>query len=257
MRGVLHPRHRGALGLHRAGVVQYLRPEIPGFILGAFLAAFLSREYQPRSGSSPVVRFFLGFFAMIGALIFLGCPWRAYARLAGGDWNAIAGIGGLTAGIGVGIIFLWNGFSLGRAANPLPGRGPLCLLPQSPSSPFFTWALSAPGGPGLSFSKSGPGLPRRLFSFPLGWGLRRVDGPEKPVLHRGALRDLIMLRNGHLFSGVAAFLVSAFVVNLLLGQFRPEFESQPVAHTNQLWNFIGMALSGFASLLREAARDAR
>ena len=26
----------GALGLHRAAVVQYLRPEIPGFILRAF-----------------------------------------------------------------------------------------------------------------------------------------------------------------------------------------------------------------------------
>ena len=65
----------------------------------------------------------------------------------------------------------------------------------------------------------------------------------------GALRDLIMLRNGHLFSGVAALPDSAFVVNLLLGQFRPGFESQPVAHTNQLWNFIGMALSGLAFTL--------
>jgi YedE family putative selenium metabolism protein len=65
----------------------------------------------------------------------------------------------------------------------------------------------------------------------------------------GALRDLIMLRDGHLFSGVAAFLVSAFAVNLLLGQFKPGFEGQPVAHMNHLWNFIGMALSGLAFTL--------
>lgn len=79
----------GAFGLHRAAIVQYLRPEIAGFILGAFGSALAFSEYRPRGGSSPMVRFALGFFAMIGALVFLGCPWRAYLRLAGGDWNAI------------------------------------------------------------------------------------------------------------------------------------------------------------------------
>ncbi|NLA91729.1 MAG: YedE-related selenium metabolism membrane protein, partial [Synergistaceae bacterium] len=113
----------GALGLHRAGVVQYLRPEIPGFILGAFLSAFLAKEYRPRSGSSPVIRFFLGFFAMIGALIFLGCPWRAYARLAGGDWTALARIARLIVGVGIDIIFLWCGSNLGKAEKSPPWAG--------------------------------------------------------------------------------------------------------------------------------------
>lgn len=31
----------GAVGLHRAGVVQYMRPEIIGFVLGAMIAAFI------------------------------------------------------------------------------------------------------------------------------------------------------------------------------------------------------------------------
>jgi len=62
----------GALGLHRAAVVQYIRPEIIGFVLGALIAAILFREFKPRGGSSPIIRFFLGFFAMIGALVFLG-----------------------------------------------------------------------------------------------------------------------------------------------------------------------------------------
>ena len=57
----------GALGLHRAGVVQYLRPEIAGLLLGAFASGLFFGEFRPRSGSSPLVRFFLGFFAMIGA----------------------------------------------------------------------------------------------------------------------------------------------------------------------------------------------
>ncbi|MCX5873742.1 MAG: YedE-related selenium metabolism membrane protein, partial [Deltaproteobacteria bacterium] len=66
----------GALGLHRAEVVQYLRPEILGFGLGAFLSSLLFGEFKPRGGSTPFARFILGMIAMIGALVFLGCPWR-------------------------------------------------------------------------------------------------------------------------------------------------------------------------------------
>src|SRR3989339_2058928 len=57
----------GALGLHRAAVVQYLRPEIIGFVLGAFVAAIIFREFRPRLGSAPIIRFVLGMVAMIGA----------------------------------------------------------------------------------------------------------------------------------------------------------------------------------------------
>jgi len=48
----------GALGLHRAAVVQYIRPEIVGFVLGSLLAAYLFKEFRPRLGSATVVRFF-------------------------------------------------------------------------------------------------------------------------------------------------------------------------------------------------------
>ena len=65
----------GALNLHQAGIVQYIRPEVIGLIFGAFIASFLFREFRPRAGSAPIVRFMLGIFAMIGALVFLGCPW--------------------------------------------------------------------------------------------------------------------------------------------------------------------------------------
>ncbi len=36
----------GALGLHRAAVVQYLRPEIMGFVLGATIAALSFGEFK-------------------------------------------------------------------------------------------------------------------------------------------------------------------------------------------------------------------
>lgn len=95
----------GALGLHRALVVQYLRPEIPAFVLGSLAAAWMFGEFRTRGGSTPIIRFMLGVFAMTGALVFLGCPWRAILRLAGGDLNAIVGLAGLSAGIGVGAWF--------------------------------------------------------------------------------------------------------------------------------------------------------
>ena len=38
----------GALGLHCAGVVQYIRPEILGFVLGSFIAAYTFREFRTR-----------------------------------------------------------------------------------------------------------------------------------------------------------------------------------------------------------------
>ena len=96
----------GALGLHRLAVTQYIRPEIIGLLLGALIAAFAFREFKPRGGSAPIARFMLGVFAMIGALVFLGCPWRALLRLSGGDGNAILGLVGLAAGIGIGSYLL-------------------------------------------------------------------------------------------------------------------------------------------------------
>ena len=38
-------------------------------------------------------------------------------------------------------------------------------------------------------------------------------------------------------------------MNLILGQFKPGFEGQPIAHTDHLWNFLGMVLAGLAFVL--------
>jgi YedE family putative selenium metabolism protein len=51
----------GAINIHQASVVQYLRPEIMGFTLGAFITAFAFKEWRPRGGASPIIRFVLGF----------------------------------------------------------------------------------------------------------------------------------------------------------------------------------------------------
>jgi hypothetical protein len=73
----------------------------------------------------------------VGAILFLGCPWRAWLRLAGGDGNALFGV-----------IFLGMGFSLGRNRPagwimPLLAR-PAALLfsEEGPESQHAPWAVS-------------------------------------------------------------------------------------------------------------------
>lgn len=243
----------GALGFHRAATVQYIRPEIIGFVLGSLAAALLFREFKPRGGSSPLIRFLLGMFAIIGALVFLGCPWRAYLRLSGGDWNAIPGILGLFAGIGVGIVFLKRGFSLGRSRPASPVAGwvmpvfVLLLLILLVTAPLLGRdADGNPVGP-IFFSEKGPGSQHAPLFLALGVGLLvGFLAQRSRFCTVGALRDVVLLRDGHLFYGVIALVLAAFVTNLALGQFKPGFEAQPVAHTNALWNFGGMMLAGLA-----------
>ena len=240
----------GALGLHRAGAVQYIRPEIIGLTVGAFLAALIAKEYRPRGGSAPLVRFFLGVFAMIGALVFLGCPWRALLRLAGGDGNAVTGLAGLAAGIGIGVFFLKSGYSLGRAQTQNAAAG--ILFPAFMAGLLLLLVFQvtfAEGGP-IFFSRTGPGSQHAPLLVSLGAGLAvGAIAQRSRFCTMGALRDVILLRDVHLMSGVAGLLVAATAMNLVLGQFRPGFAGQPIAHTDHLWNFLGMALAGLAFVL--------
>jgi YedE family putative selenium metabolism protein len=65
----------------------------------------------------------------------------------------------------------------------------------------------------------------------------------------GAIRDVMLTRDFHLLGGVIALVVFAFATNVILGQFKAGFEGQPIAHTNHLWNFLGMSLAGLAFAL--------
>ncbi len=240
----------GALGLHRVATVQYIRPEILAFVLGSTIAALLFREFRPRAGSAPIVRFLLGMFAMIGGLVFLGCPWRALLRLAGGDLNAILGLAGLVTGVALGVWFLKRGYSLGRSYRapaavgwimPAIMLGLLLLL-------LFRVQFTKDGP--IFFSAEGPGSKHAPILISLGAGL--VIGflaQRTRFCTMGAIRDVILMRDTHLLTGVGALLVVAFIVNLILGQFKPGFAAQPVAHSNHLWNFLGMTLAGLAFAL--------
>lgn len=240
----------GALGLHRADVVQYIRPEIIGLVLGSFIISIFAKEYKPRAGSSTIIRFFLGLFAMTGALVFLGCPWRALLRLAGGDGNAIIGLLGLVAGIAVGVVFLKNGYSLGRSYAVKKAGG--WIFPGFMIALFLLLIFKvsfSENGP-VFLSRSGPGSMHADMWLSLGSGLLiGAVAQRSRFCTMGSIRDVILAGDFHLISGIASLLIVAFGMNLLFGQFNPGFEGQPIAHSDSLWNFLGMLLAGLAFAL--------
>jgi len=243
----------GALGLHRAAVVQYMRPEIIGFVLGSLIAAYAFKEFRARAGSAPIVRFVLGAFAMIGALVFLGCPWRAVLRLAGGDGNAIFGLLGLIGGIWIGTLFLKGGYNLGRAQKTHASVGwlfPLTMIGFLVLMFIFPQIQGQERSGVLFYSIKGPGSTHAPLFVSLVIGL--VIGflaQRSRFCTMGAIRDFVLFRQSHLLLGFIALVVVAFIVNLILGQFNPGFAKQPVAHTMSLWNFVGMVLAGLAFCL--------
>lgn len=235
----------GALGLHSAPIVQYARPEIMGMILGAFIIAFSKKEFASRGGSSPFIRFCLGFMIMIGALMFLGCPTRMVLRLAGGDFNAIFGILGFAVGIAIGIVFLNKGFSLKRNYKQTKMEG--YILPAINVALFIMLITSSTL---LIFSKEGPGSMHAPAIIALAIGLAvGVICQRTRLCMAGGIRDLILFKDSYLICGFLAMLVAAFVGNLVFGFFNPGFIEQPVAHNDGLWNFLGMVVVGWGSIL--------
>lgn len=240
----------GGLKLHSAGIVQYIRPEIIGLVAGACLMSFVGKEFQPKGGSSPLIRFVLGFCVMVGALVFLGCPLRMVLRIGGGDFNAIVGLAGFVCGILVGVFFLNKGFSLSRARKQRPIEG---LAITGVNLALLLLLLAAPAL--LAFSESGPGSMRAPIMAALAAGLVVGAIAQKTRLCMvGGIRDLVLFKDWTLLSGFLAILVAVLVGNLILGNFHPGFminaeTAQPVAHTDGLWNFLGMVSVGFGSVL--------
>ena len=243
----------GGLGFHRAAVVQYLRPEIIGMVLGALVAALATGEFKPRGGSAPLVRFVLGMIAAIGALVFLGCPWRAVLRLAGGDANAIVGIAGLAVGIWGGTRFFKQGYSLGRSTTQSTLTGwifPALVVGLLALALVFPQVPGQPQSGPLFYSEKGPGSQHAPFLISLGIAfVVGILAQRSRFCTMGAFRDLFLFRYTHLFLGVLAMFAAAFIANALTGGLKFGFEGQPVAHSDGVWNFLGMVTAGLAFAL--------
>lgn len=243
----------GAVGLHRTEAVQYIRPEIIGLVLGSFAISLVRKEFSAKGGSSPITRFMLGFFVMIGCLMFLGCPFRMILRMAGGDLNALFGLAGFVCGILAGVFFLNKGYSLKRTYKlpvtdgimlPLIMGALLILLIAAPAFIFFT---AADGGPGGKHAAIAISLAAGLIVGALAQRTR--------LCMVGGIRDLVLFRESKLLLGFIAVFAGALIFNLILTAatagtyFSLGMAEQPVAHVDGLWNFLGMFLTGFGCVL--------
>lgn len=234
----------GAMKLHSAGVVQYFRPEIVGLVVGAFAIALATKEFKATAGSSPVIRFVLGAVMMIGALVFLGCPLRMLIRMASGDISSYVGFIGFVAGILTGTLFLKKGFSLGRNYSVPKMNG--FVLPIS-LVVLFILSLTTVGL--FVASEKGPGSMHAPWIIALCVGLVFGAIAQKTrMCFGGSLRDVFLLKDFSLLSIIGGIFVSLLVFNIATNKFH-FVEFGPIAHSQAIWNILGMYVVGFAAVL--------
>lgn len=244
----------GSLGLHGNTRMQYLRPEIIGFVIGSFLMAVYKKEYRATGGSSPLLRYLVGILLIIGCAVFIGCPIKMVFRLAAGDLTALIGVGGLAAGVYVGLKFLEGGFSLGRpnqlpAANALLMPGLMVLL--------LAALLWKPVFISLSTKGSGAQYAPAILSLMAGLGIGAlaqrtgfcITGGISRFFLWGPREFTVCPKTTGLAVGMTSFFLFALVASLLTGQFSAGWYGQPSSNDSHLWNFLGMFIVGFGSVL--------
>ena len=235
----------GALGMHQAEAVQYARPEIIGLVLGAFLISVATKEYRSTAGSSPMTRFVLGMIIMIGALVFLGCPLRMVIRMSAGDLNAWVALIGFVLGVATGVFALKKGFSLGRAyvTNKESGAVISVIVVGILILALCTTLLkSSPAGPG---SVHAPIIAALIGGLVFG-----AFAQKSRMCFAGSIRDIILMKNFDLFSVIAGLFVVMLIFNVATGRFVLGFDTPGViAHSEHIWNILGMYAVGFAAVL--------
>ena len=234
----------GALKLQTTETVQYLRPEVVGVVAGSFLIALATREFKSTAGSSPMIRFVLGFIMMIGALIFLGCPLRMIIRMSAGDLNAWVGLIGFVAGIATGTIFIKKGYSLGREHDTKPAAGtvlPILLVILLCISGFAGVFAVSQSGPG---SKHAPMAAALIIALIVG-----AIAQKSRICFAGGTRNAILMRDFDLLLPIAGMFLIMLIYNIATGGFKASFDGQPIAHAQHLWNILGLYAVGFGAVL--------
>lgn len=242
----------GALGFHSVQTLQYLRPELIGLVLGGFLASlFWTKEFATKNSTATFSSFFLGVFAMIGALVFLGCPWRAFLRLGGGDMTAIAGFLGLAAGVGIGLFFKKNGYKVDESVSVSKNIGFLPVIFSVLLLLALVFGLKIGENGALFSSVKGPAAQHAaLFISLIGGLVVGVFMQKSKFCSVGAFARAYK-GDFSMFWGVVAIIAFASIANLALGQYKFGFEAQPIAHNDFVWNFLGMVLAGLCFSLSE------
>jgi YedE family putative selenium metabolism protein len=235
----------GSLQMHNVARMSYIRPELIGFLLGSFLMAKKMRRFRVTGGSSPVIRFLLGFFMIVGCGVFIGCPIKMILRLAAGDLTAIAAVLGMMFGIWLGSRYIRAGSVLDRDKELpqingyiLPGIGLLLLI----------FARLQPGF--IQQGATGPAAQHAPLLISLAIGLLIGALSQRSGLCiTGGLRNFFLFKEKTLLMGIIAAFGSALLVSLISGQFHLGFNDQPSSHPDNLWSFLAMVLVGLAAVI--------
>lgn len=236
----------GALGLHDNANMQYLRPELLGFVLGSTASAMFFREFRSRGGSAPLSRLFLGIFMIFGCAVFIGCPIKLFLRLSAGDLTAVAGVLGLLAGVWAGLKGLSNGVEL---AAPRTGAGSGGQLIPALFLLLLIFFIARPGF--LLFSSKGSATQHAPWLIALAAGtLLGVLAQRSRFCITGSIRDTFLMgfRIDAVW-GLLAFVTAALVLSVATGRFNAGLYGQPGAHLEYIWSFLGMGLVGWISVL--------
>jgi YedE family putative selenium metabolism protein len=232
----------GALGMIEKPRV--FRPEVAGVILGALAWVVARRKFAARSGSFAVTRFFFGAWMAVGALVFLGCPFRMLQRLGGGDMNALVGAAGFVSGVGLGHFFERRGYSVGRTeivATPVGLLGPAAIVLF-----LFLYAAGRLLGPGPG-ATTGPAHAPWLSAL----GISAFAGAALSATGFCAVSGArqVFLKRKRMLAATGLFVAGYAAVALATGRFHGGFGGQPIAHSDALWNLAAMALVGLCGVL--------
>jgi len=235
----------GSLQLHGDVRMSYIRPELIGFVLGSFLIASRTGRFKVQGGSSPIIRFLMGFFIIAGCAVFIGCPIKMFLRLAAGDLTAIAATLGLIFGIWLGVRYIKKGFSLEGTKELSRLNG--FMMPLF-AVLLFIFLLMTPSF--IKIGQKGPAAMRAPLLIALFLGIAIGALAQRSGLCvTGAVRNFLLVREKTLLNGLLTAFVAAIIASLLLGQFKWGMNGQPASHLSHGWTFVAMTLVGFASIL--------
>ena len=103
----------------------------------------------------------------------------------------------------------------------------------------------------LKSSESGPGSMHAPILMSLIGGLVFGAAAQKSrMCFAGSIRDVILMRNFDLLTIIGGFFVVMLVFNMAAGRFAAAFDTPGIiAHSEHLWNILGMYAVGFAAVL--------
>jgi YedE family putative selenium metabolism protein len=230
------------------GKSAYLRPEVLGVVLGALVWRLGGKNFVPRSGTFAATRLVFGVFMGIGALVFLGCPFRMLQRLGGADASALWGLLRFLVGVGVGVLFERRGYGVGKSAP-----APLAVGLVGPALLALLFGVWLAGG---VLAGPGPGDPAGATPPPahapwqaslalslLAGGLLSATGFCTVSAARGLYH-----RKPAMFLAAVALVAGYAVLLAATGRLTPA-KVGPIAHDDALWSALSMALVGLCGAL--------